>query len=345
MTSIVSQSLYPVQGFEQRFYHGNRYHCLSAKVTLSWDEEGRLHPLEKQPGFSLHDVWQDRPQFSSLIYPSDLIPYKPTTDVLIVGTAQPPEGIATASWYGALRIGQLEKHLKFYGPRYWHHGVLEGWTLSAPEPTEGVSLLYENAFGGYLGETDHYEDGQYYPDNPIGCGFVGASKVDRQQRHRAAQVEAWDAPLKVFGKAVRPGGFGPLAGYVPQRLQYAGTPEDQPMDAPGIPMDMDMRFWNTAPADQQPERFLKAGDAIELLGLRAAGPLTLQLPNFDAAGVCRYEDGRRESVPMVLDTVHIDLDRQTVTLRFHGIQAFDQRIQRINVYCAPTDGAQGVAHG
>ena len=37
MTVIVNQSLYPVQAVERRFWHGNRYHCISAKVTLGYD--------------------------------------------------------------------------------------------------------------------------------------------------------------------------------------------------------------------------------------------------------------------------------------------------------------------
>lgn len=344
MTLIVGQSLYPVQGFEQHFYHGNRYHCLSAKVTLRWDEQGRLHPLEKQPGFSLHDVWHDQPQRSSLIYPSDLIPYKLTTDVLVVGTVRPPDGTAMPTWYGALRIGELEKRLRFHGPRYWQYSLLSGWTLTQPQATDSVSLLYESAFGGHIGDQEKYQEGEYFPDNPVGCGFVDKRELDRQQRYRAAQIEAWDEPLSFFGKAVKPGGFGPLAGYVPQRLQYAGTHDTQ-TETPGIPLDMDMRFWNTAPVDQQPEGYLKAGDVVQLLGMCHGGPLTLRLPDFDAAAVCRYEDGRRQSVRMPVDTVHLDLDSQTMTLRFHGIQAFDERILRINIYCAPTDGAQGVAHG
>lgn len=339
MTVIVSQSLYPVQGFEHRFYHGNRYHCLSAKVTLQWDAEGRLTPLARQPDLVLNDVWLDEENRSSLLYPSDLIPYKPTTDVLVTGSVRPPEDGLLPTWYVALRIGEQEKRLRVHGPRHWRHTLLGGWTLSEPEPVSAVALLYENAYGGTLGPLrEHYEEGEFYPPNPLGCGFVDRSRADTAQLYPAAQIESWDAPLVAFGQDVEPGGFGPLPGFVPARQQYAGTYDEQWRQtvAPNIPQDMDMRYWNTAPADQQPPAFLKAGDVIELAGTRPGPPLRLVLPPFDAAGVAHWEDESRETHAMMLDTVLIDLDRDRVTLRFHGLVDFDERIKRINVYCAPT---------
>lgn len=338
MTIIVSQSSFPAQGFEHRFYHGNRYHCLSTKVTLTWDTDGRLEALERQPPLCLHDTWRDQPERSSLLYPSDLIPFKPSTDVLILGTVRPPEGRPLPMWYASLQIGELEKRLRFFGPRHWQYGALSGWTLSEPEPTDGVTLLYENAFGGCIGDKPHYEEGEYFPDNPVGCGFIDVRQADRAQRYRAAQIEAWDAPLREFGQPVRPGGFGPLPAYVPERLQHAGTYDEQWQQevAPNIPLDMDLRYWNTAPADQRPDGYLKAGDRIRLAGIRPGAPLELTIPPYDAAAVCSYEDGSRVSQAMALDTVLLDLDASRMTLRFHAIVAQDERIKRINLYCAST---------
>lgn len=348
MTVIVSQSSFPTQGFEHRFFHGNRYHCLSSKVTLAWNTEGRLEALEQQPALSLHDIWRDQPERSSLLYPSDLIPYKPTTDVLVLGTVRPPQDGPLPMWYASLQVGTLEKRLRIHGPRHWQHRALSGWSLSEPEPTEGVALLYENAFGGCIGDLPHYAEGQYFPDNPVGCGFLDARKADTAQCYRAAQIEAWNAPLREFAQPVRPDGFGPLPAHVPARLQYAGTYDErwQQEVAPNIPLDMDLRYWNTAPADQQPARFLKAGDPIRLAGIRPDGPLELSIPPYEATAVCRYQDGSRQAQPMSLDTVLLDLDHRHMTLRFHTIVPYDPRLTRINLYCAATNGvATEVRHG
>ncbi len=339
MTVIISQSPFPVQGFEQRFYHGNRYHCISAKATFEWDDKAQLTALRHQPQMQLHDIWSGEENRSSLLYPSDLAPFKPTTDVMIIGTVRSPQKKPLPMWPVILRIGQREKRLRICGPRYWRHSLLSGWTLSEPEPTDSVSLLYENAYGGTTGPArEHYDEGEYYPPNPAGCGYIGKSRADTGQQYRAAQIEAWDAPVKEFGRNIAPGGFGPLPPFVPDRLRYAGTYDKQweKEVSPNIPLDMDMRYWLSAPADQQPEDYLKAGDRIELAGVIPDRALSLQLPPLDAATVSELKSGRRHSQRMELDTVHIDLDKRRVTLRYHRIVAFDEDIVKINVYCAPT---------
>lgn len=348
MTTVVSHSLYPVQGVEHRFYHGNRYHCVSAKVTLQWDEAGRLRTLPRQPDWIRNDVWSARENRSSLLAASELIPFKPTTDVLVVGSVRPPDGRPARSWAGALIVGVREKRLRFYGPRHWRHGLMSGWTLSEPEPCSQLSLTYENAYGGVHEEKEHYDDGEFYAPNPLGCGYVGRSRPDTARQYRAAQIEAWDGPIDSFGRDVAVGGLGPMPGYFPERLQHAGTYDSAWETAvkPDIPLDMDMRYWQTAPQDQRSEDFLRAGAKISLVGLRAGDPLTLELPPFDPALVCDLAERPRESLRMNLDTVTVDLDRQHLTLRYHRIVAFDTALQSIHVYCAPYRPLSGeVRHG
>lgn len=348
MTTVVSNSLYPVQGIEHRFYHGNRYHCVSAKVTLSWDEEGRLRSVPKQPDWVRNDLWRAKENRSSLLAASELIPFKPTTDVLVVGSVRPPDGRPTRAWAGALVVGGREKRLRFYGPRHWQHGLMSGWTLSEPEPCSQVSLSYENAYGGVVEEKDEYADGEFYALNPLGCGYIGRNRPDTSRQYRAAQIEAWDGPIDTFGRDVTVGGLGPMPGYFPERLQYAGTYDSawESTAKPNIPMDMDMRYWQTAPQDQRSQDYLRAGENISLVGMRAGKPLTLQLPPFDPALVCDIAERPRESLRMNLDTVSVDLDRQHLALRYHRIVAFDDALESIHVHCAPYKALSGeVRHG
>lgn len=349
MTTVLSHSPYPVQGFEHRFYYGNRYHCVSAKVTLEWDAEGKLTPLRRQPDMQVNDVWRAEQHRSSLLYASDLIPFKPTTDVVVTGTVRPPEGRPLPYWYTALRIGKMEKRLKIFGPRVWRNHVFGGWKLSEAEPTEGVSLLYENAYGGTVGpaDKDAYEEGAYYPPNPVGVGYIGKSRTDYRCEYPAAQIEAWDAPIREFGRDVAPGGYGPIPGHVPDRLQYAGTYDDywKKTMAPHIPLDMDMRFWNAAPIDQQPAAYLQAGEIIELAGMQAGPPIRLVLPRIDASTLSEFADRPRHSEQMHLDTVALDLDQNRMTLRYHQILPFDDQLSRIFVTCALLPRQAGSAHG
>jgi hypothetical protein len=337
MTVIVNQSLYPVQAVERRFWHGNRYHCISAKVTLGYDAQGRLSELPRQPEFALDEVWRDRPMRSSLLNPGDLISFKPNTDVLILGTARPPDGKPAMQWDASLHIRNREKRLRLFGPRAWRHSLLSGWTLSAPEATAGVELLYENAYGGVTDASqEQFEDGEFYPDNPFGCGFVGRSRPDTGREQRAAQIEAWEGAVTRFGKDVAVGGLGPVPGFFPSRARHMGTYDQawEEQHKPNIPLDMDMRYWNAAPPDQQVEGYLREGDEIVLAGLAHVPRLSLSMPPFTAMTVAHFEDKHNEAAQLRLDTVLIDLDRRQLSLRYHRIVAWDERIDRINVYCA-----------
>lgn len=336
MTSVVNQSKFPVQGFESRFYHGIRYHCVSAKLTFQWDEQGKLTLLKRQAPFVLNEIWKGEENRSSLLHPGDLLPFKPTTDVFVTGTARPPEG-AQRVWAAALKVGAIEKRLRLFGPRYWMYQPGRGWTLTEPEPTAQIELLYENAFGGNVDpKKEHYEEGEYYPPNPIGKGFFGPLVPEREKVYPAAQIEAWDAPLVKIGVEVQPGGLGPIPGHIPDRMQWAGTYDEEWKEkvAPNIPLDMDMRYWNAAPPDQQPAEYLSKGARIELAGLCRGGHLAFEIPDVDAAIVARYIDEERKSLSMFLDTVAIDLDTRTVALRYHRIVPFDDEIRHLNVYCA-----------
>lgn len=344
MTTIKSQSLYPVQGVERRFYYGRRYHCISTKVTLQWDTRGRLRSVPLQPEIERDDVWYGREDRSSLRVANELLPFKPTTDVLVVGSVSPPDGRPASRWAGALLIGNREKRLRFCGPREWRHGLVSGWTLSEPEPCTQVALRYENAYGGVSDSTqEQFAEGEYYPPNPHGCGFVGKGRLDTSRTYRAPQIETWDGTVTHPGHDVAVGGFGPLPGYVPDRARYIGNWDGC---SDGIPLDMDLRYWNVAPADQCSDEYLKPGETISLVGMRPGDPLTLAMPPIEPALLLERSDRSREAQRMNLDTVTVDLDNQYLVLRYHGIVEFSDELDRVLVFCAPNQPLSGeVRHG
>lgn len=339
MTVVISNSLYPVQGIAHRFYHGNPYHCVSAKVSLRWDGDGRLYNLPRQPEIERNDVWHGRENRSSLRCASELIPYKPATDVLVSGSVRPPDGRPARAWAGALIVAGREKRLRFFGPREWRHGLLSGWRLSEPEPCSEVALLYENAYGGVSDTAkEQFEEGEYYAPNPQGCGWLGRCRADTEGVHRAPQIESWHGVVSTLGHDVAPGGFGPLPGYFPERSQYMGSWSEE---AASIPSDMDLRYWNVAPPDQRSDDYLKPGATIALVGLRPGNPLSLALPPFDPSLLCEFADRRREALRMNLDTVTVDLDREHLVLRYQRIVPWDEALERITVNCAPYRALSG----
>lgn len=337
MTVIVNQSLYPVQAVERRFWHGNRYHAISAKVTLAYDEQGRLSEIHHIAPLDLDEVWYGRPMRSSLRRPGDLIPFKPTTDVLVVGTARPPGGRPHTQWDAALRFQGRQKRLRLYGPRTFRHSLLSGWSLSPPAPTSGVELRYENAFGGTSAEDkEELAEGEFYPDNPFGCGFIGRSRPDTSRDYPAPQIEAWNGVVTQLGKHVAVGGLGPIPGFFPDRARHMGSwaPGTAESASLGVPLDMDMHYWQCAPQDQLASEYLRHGDFVELEGLSTEA-MKIAIPRVVATTLARYSDGHHKAQVMNLDTVLVDLDTRRLELRYHRIVPFDSDIQRILVDCAP----------
>ncbi|RZI55591.1 MAG: DUF2169 domain-containing protein [Rubrivivax sp.] len=120
---------------------------------------------------------------------SDLSPYKPMCDVLVVGSAYAPEATPVASFVARLRVFEpkasapgatslepvaardafrvlIDKQVRVHGPRWWMKRPAEGagadpgagrraprpedWMLSAAEPIAHCALRYEHGFGGQV---------------------------------------------------------------------------------------------------------------------------------------------------------------------------------------------------
>jgi hypothetical protein len=118
---------------------------------------------------------------------SDLAPFKPMCDVLVVGSAYAPEATPVGSFVARLRAFEpkaptlgatlpgpvaardafnvlIDKQLRIHGPRWWMKQPAEGegsdpktgrraprpedWMLSPAEPIERCALRYELGFGG-----------------------------------------------------------------------------------------------------------------------------------------------------------------------------------------------------
>jgi hypothetical protein len=325
---------YPGLGF-RHYIHGNRlHHCLILQATYSLVQRGGnwvLEPLEKQPGLTLADVPRPvlalpagddpgadaraREQISSLRTASDLVPFKPNTDVLINGDAIAPEGQPALQWLAGIRIGNWEKLLKISGPRHWERDRRGNWRLSAPEAAERVQLLYEHAYGG----TVLAEDGkpQAYADNPSGIGFLGSPAMEPPQPFvRAPSIEyADELTPPAPGRIQRVAGFGSMPMHWAPRDSRLGTVDVEAVrrDGPSYPEDFDPAYWQVAPSDQWLP-WLRPGQEVELVNLIEGEPsVRFALPGWLAFAAAR--SGTRTRYPdMNMDTLEIDALQRTVRL-------------------------------
>src|SRR5690606_1156027 len=96
----------------------------------------------------------DAPETSSIKYPSDLCLRKPSTDVVVVGSAMAPYRQAVRELDVRVRVGPVQKALRVVGPRAWYRAAVGRMKLTEPQPFESTTLKWEHAWGGADYESD-----------------------------------------------------------------------------------------------------------------------------------------------------------------------------------------------
>jgi hypothetical protein len=278
--------------------------------------DGSTEVAKEQPEITRSPVYRGEPGQSSLIYDNDFVLAKKTTDVVVNGTAYATggPGAKARSVDVAMQVGPVKKVLKVSGERAW--GPRGSW-LSPPVPFSSMPLTYERAFGGVDKGSDHPEVDWHWP-NPVGTGFVKARA--RIEGVRAPNVEYPDQLVTDWNSLPAPAGFGVIGSHWRERAAFAGTYDAAWSDKrqPLLPLDFDLRHFQTVPKDQQAPAFLRGGEPVGLVGLTPSGSLRFALPKVDLALETRFMDGeRRAHEAPLLHTVIIEPDFPRVSLVWH----------------------------
>lgn len=117
-----------------------------------------------------------------------------------------------------------------------------------------------------------------------------------------------------------PAGFGFVGRSWLPRISYAGTYDQKWLDEqhPYPPFDMDYRYWNGAPEDQQIERFNPVSK-LELWNLTHPnlsddGYLCVNFKGHQPLATICYEDATIEEIVLKTETVLIDTDQMMISL-------------------------------
>lgn len=253
-------------------------------------------------------VFSDQPYrdgaFSSLKFEADIAMSKPKVEVIVNGTAYAPGGKPVQEMLVGLRIGSIQKVLRVVGDRSITMG-----NISAPDPFVRMNIVYERAFGGAK------PDGSAYVKNPVGVGFQNALSSDSSVRSQTPNIYYPTDDIERMRSDAEPAGFGVIGRGWQPRLKYAGTYDQQWIDAqwPLPPKDFDPQYNMAAPSDQQTQKFA-ANDQVSIVGMTKSGRLDFRLPEIIAPVHLVYED-RVELVKFVPDTVIIEPDYPRVTLK------------------------------
>ncbi len=303
---------------------GTEIWLVVVKATFDILPDGGTRISSEQVPVWREPVYHGEPGRSSIKYEADLVLTKASTDILVVGHAHAPAGQRVREMDVAFRVGPVQKVLRVFGDRRW--GTLGP---SEPEPFERMPLVYERAFGG-VDKLGPHPDRDFYWPNPVGTGY--ASEASRAHAQPLPNVEYPDRRVSSWDDRPEPAGFGVIACHWQPRVGFAGTYDDHWMKTrqPLLAEDLDDRYFQAAPADQQAPTFLRGGEPVACQGLGPHGPLRFELPRVSLGFETRFRDGSREiHQNRCLHTVILEPDAPRVSLVWHSALPCHSRVHKL----------------
>jgi len=214
----------------------------------------------------------------SVRFESDICPFKPATDIVLVGRAHAPWGEAAPFVDVSLRVGSKRKALRVFGDRIWKlASKLMSARQSEPVPFRTMDLVYERAFGGV-----DSEGGGVCMENPVGKGYF--VKKTKKAVHQAflPNIEDPDRLITSPTDHPPPAGFGFIGRGWQPRSALLGTYDEawQAERCPDPPRDFRFEFYNGAHPDLQVEGYLEGHEEVLLTNLTPEGRTRFSLPGI-----------------------------------------------------------------
>jgi len=199
----------------------------------------------------------------AVLFESDRVPFKPCTDIVLVGRAHAPDGTPVSELIAGVSVGRVRHSITVIGDRQWETS-LGTPRMSPARPFLSMDLVYERAFGGIDGTS-----GAYCEENHIGTGYVGGQSGARLKGLKLPNLEDPRNLIRTWNSRPRPVGVGFYGrGWAP-RLAYAGTYDENYMKErhPRLPSDFSYRFFNGAHPDLQVPGYLQGDEEVILLNV------------------------------------------------------------------------------
>lgn len=275
---LVNQTLFNAERLVLGDREGRDLLVVVVKCTYAMGNGDGLVPADEQAPIISGDTFHGEPGLSSVRYESDLSPYKPGTDVVLLGHAYAPKGRKTGMVSVSLKAGPLKKTCAVFGERRWWS--IPGTSFSDPVPFARMPLVYERSFGGrdLSPSSEAYHEQE--PRNPVGCGLLArGSRLDPEEV-RLPNIEDPSCLIKNQMDRPSPTGFGFVGRHWQPRLSLAGTYDRAWQEGrfPLPPLDFDDRYYNGAHSGLISPRHFQGGEPVELVNASPQGTLKFSLP-------------------------------------------------------------------
>jgi hypothetical protein len=111
------------------------------------------------------------PEWATVKYENELVPYKTATDLVVVGKAHAPDGLPVREMDVAVEIGDFRKVIRVIGDRHCCHRDNLPPLFTEPMSFTEMEIRYERAYGGK--DFKSVEGLEFhYPRNPMGTGIA-----------------------------------------------------------------------------------------------------------------------------------------------------------------------------
>lgn len=318
---------------------------LIVKRTYNISTE-KLHVSLQQIPLCSADITSDpQNQLSSeTLAESDLIAFKPKTDVVVLSKAYAPEGKWAYSINCEVDIGQIHKEIRVFGDRRLESKIIRGLQFSDPVPFESKALGYMHSYGGKIKTNDGLI--LHYPPNPIGRGFCLKATRNKISTIDVPTCEDPEHPLKPsdlivdkyknWCRAPKPVSFGwTKASFFP-RYTYAMIEDKNNFSTENNVHQMDFRFFQGA-SDGMCDHVLLGKEHVKLTFMDPKHPIfEFDLPG-DRPVLLLSLDGEELELEPVLHTVLIDKEKGTVSIVWRGFREYagteELKKMKINYKC------------
>lgn len=271
------------------------------KATFNIGKKWTLADEQLLP--SAEDEYSGDAESSSLKSTSDFHIGKPTSDIIVMGSAHSFDQKPVRQLDVGVAVGHLQKVIRVFGDRKWQNGF-----ASTPEEFTSMPIVYENAFGGQYHEDEELKSLELR--NPVGKGYKGGRSNSEMNGVQLPNLEDPRSLISTVMDCPEPVGFGPKAAHWAQRSQYGGTYDEawQKQRAPYLPKDYSLTFNNCAHQDLIYPEYLVGGEDVKIVNMHPSGTLNFQLPIINLNGSLRVVRKRNQPITFNLETVIIEPD-------------------------------------
>ncbi|MBI5055070.1 MAG: DUF2169 domain-containing protein [Nitrospirae bacterium] len=324
---IINHTKYQVEALPFIRPDGQAILTLIVKATFTITQNSTARLADEQIPVSFADELYGSEKGGGVKYEADTAPFKPRSDIVLIGKAYAPGGRHAQSFDAGLRVGALSKSIRIFGDRAWSYTkkfLSSSVSMSFAHPVTEMDIVYEKAFGG-MDKTS----GGRCEENPAGKGYL-----DRKPEKILKTIDGTPLPNIEDPKNVitnyydhpKPAGFGFYGKTWLPRIKYLGSYNEkwQKDRCPSPPEDFRFDFYNAAHPDLQVNGYLKGDEDVVLLNFTPDGEIKFKLPGIRPVSKVIKRDWPEtktweEQIAMNLDTLCLIPDEKRFFQVWRGI--------------------------